>query len=161
MQPGDLFRNKEVELRPIKVKPSVYDVNYSEEINGVLSAWAIPIKCYILDDSKTPPVISIVWAHVTAFQNNGVKGDPDYSPITPDVLDNPSNIDLIGSESVTKDEPYNEYVVNIKDVLYTVRAQTTLTGVSSTGRLNNFGDPVLAIKPNTSFSLERRSKEKV
>jgi hypothetical protein len=161
MQPNDIFRNKEAELRPIEVKPSIYDIDYTDKIKGTLLVWAIPLKCNILDEGKIPPILSIAWAHISSYLNRGEKGKPDNSPIPPELLDSLTGPDLIRNKNVTVQEPYSEFFTTVKGTSYTVRAKTVVMHIHVLDRLNLFGDPVLSIGPSTTVSVERRSASEV
>lgn len=151
----DIYSKLELDLISRDLKDSRYEIEYGD-IKGTLKVWAIPIKTYLLDKDSIPPKIIIFWSQLSTFLNKGKKGVIDLSPVSPDLLQRSSEVNLVGTEYVNDVyEPYSEFTFRIENTFYTVKAKTVINRLEPAGRNNSFGDPVLLLQFNTSIGISK------
>lgn len=157
---GDLADRPEVDLIAKEIKYSSYEIEH-KDVNGTLKAWSLPVKCFLIDDSVIPPNLAIVWNQTSAFLNKGKKGKPNPIPLPREILQRPSEFNLMGSDCIVDQyEPYSEFTFKVKDNFYLLKAKTVLSRLEPIENISNpFGDPVLLLGYSVSVAISKNNIE--
>lgn len=140
-----------------KISWSIYEVTHPK-VKGSLRLLAVPTNILEIPKESLPPdakipILAVNAQGIVAFTNEGEKG-PSGKPISPIEFEVAPKDDIT-SYVTTRDEPFNEYVVQRKDeATLLVRTKTVLTKAEVLkDRYNVFGDPVIWVNHNTAHSV--------